>query len=226
MTTSADERLAWRARWERATHIPLIVVGGVFLVTYSLYVLIPDLSPGWTSVFVGTLALVWVVFLADYLIRLFVSPRGTRAAFARHNAIDLLSVLLPVFRAFRIVGLVRDIPYFRARSAQSIRLEVVAFATGYAVLFVYFLALATLDAERTAPGATITSFGDAVWWACVTLATVGYGDTYPVTVPGRIYAVILMMGGIVIVGTTSALVISYLGERMRALTHRGDGPES
>jgi voltage-gated potassium channel len=226
MGMSADERLAFRSRWEAVTHIPLIAVGGIFLLAYSLYVLVPDPAPWLTGLLVGVLALVWVVFLADYLVRLIVSPRGTRAAFVRRNAIDLLSVLLPMFRAFRLVGLLRDIPYFRARSAQSIRLEVVAFATGYAVLFVYFLALATLDAERNAPGATITSFGDAVWWACVTLATVGYGDTYPITVTGRICAVVLMMGGIVIVGTTSALVISYLGERMRTLTHRGDRPES
>lgn len=226
MGMSADERLAFRSRWEAVTHMPLILVGGLFLLAYSLYVLVPDRGPGLTGLLVGVLALVWVVFLLDYLVRLIVSPRGTRAAFVRRNAIDLLSVLLPMFRAFRLVGLLRDIPYFRARSAQSIRLEVVAFATGYAVLFVYFLALATLDAERTAPGATITSFGDAVWWACVTLATVGYGDTYPITVTGRICAVVLMMGGIVIVGTTSALVISYLSERMRTLTHRGDRPES
>ena len=46
-------------------------------------------------------------------------------------------------------------------------------------------ALDPFEAERDAPGANITSFGEAIWWAVVTLATVGYGDTYPVTVPGR-----------------------------------------
>lgn len=225
MPMTNQQRLALRDRWEKVTRIPLIIVGALFIATYSVYVLSPELPLLPRTLLFGDLVLVWVVFLIDYLVRLLISPRGTRITFVRHNAVDLFSVLLPVFRAFRVVGLLRDIPYFRAQTPTSIRVEVVAYAVSYAVLFVYFLSLATLDAERYAPGATITSFGDAIWWACVTLATVGYGDTYPVTVLGRFYAVILMVGGIAIVGTTSALVISYLGERMRALTHRDDDPE-
>jgi voltage-gated potassium channel len=103
------------------------------------------------------------------------------------------------------------------RSGTAIRVEIVAYALAYAVFFVYFIALATLDAERHAPGASITTFGDAIWWAIVTLATVGYGDVYPVTTIGRIYAVMLMVGGVAIVGTASALVISYITERIGTL---------
>ena len=79
-------------------------------------------------------------------------------------------------------------------------------------MFIYVIALTELRLERYAPGANITSFGDAIWWAFVTIATVGYGDYYPVTVPGRFFAVVLMLGGIGIVGTASALVVSYLNE--------------
>ena len=79
------------------------------------------------------------------------------------------------------------------------------------------------NAERDAPGATITTFGDAIWWAIVTVATVGYGDTYPVTFGGRAYAVLLMIGGIAIVGTSSAVVISYLGDRMADAAPRRRG---
>jgi voltage-gated potassium channel len=161
------------------------------------------------------LALIWVLFFVDYLTRLILTPRGHRWAFVRKNLIDLLSVLFPLFRTFRLVSLLGRIPYFQGRSGTAVRSRVVIYAAGYAILFVYFIALATLQAERYAPGATITSFGDAVWWACVTLFTVGYGDTYPVTVLGRFWAVVLMAGGIVIIGTTSAIVVSYLSERVR-----------
>jgi len=45
-------------------------------------------------------------------------------------------------------------------------------------------------------GASIQSFPDALWWAVVTITTVGYGDMVPVTAAGRTIAFILMLGGI------------------------------
>ena len=65
------------------------------------------------------------------------------------------------------------------------------------------------------------TFGDSIWWAIVTITTVGYGDLYPVTPPGRFYAVLLMAGGIAIVGTASATIISYLNERVAGLRREG-----
>jgi len=64
-------------------------------------------------------------------------------------------------------------------------------------------------AEHKHPGANITKLGDAFWWAVVTLATVGYGDYYPVTLVGRIMAVIMMLLGI----GTFILFVSTLAQR-------------
>ena len=178
---------------------------------YVLWLNMPDWL--YLLIFLEILA-AWVLFLGDYLVRLSLTPKGERFLFARKNVVDLLSVIVPVFRAFRVVNLLRRVPYFRVKSAAAVRAEVVTYAIAYAVIFVYFISLAALSAERSAPGATIDSFGDAIWWACVTLATVGYGDTYPVTIGGRIYAVMLMAGGVVIIGTASALVLSYITERI------------
>ncbi len=220
---SVQRRLAYRDRWESVTLVPLILASAGFIVTYSLLVLLPTVSTEIYGLFFIILVLVWLVFVVDYVVRLVVTPRHHRWAFVRANVIDLLSVFLPLFRTFRIVALFGRIPYFQGRSGTAVRSRVVIFAASYAILFVYFVALATLQAERGAPHATIVSFGDAVWWACVTLFTVGYGDTYPVTVPGRIWAVALMAGGIVIIGTTSALVVSYLTERVGR--HKESQPE-
>ncbi len=54
-----------------------------------------------------------------------------------------------------------------------------------------------------------------MWWGFATIATVGYGDYTPVTIPGRIVAVGLMLGGIVIVGIVTATVVSSLTEQVQ-----------
>jgi voltage-gated potassium channel len=74
--------------------------------------------------------------------------------------------------------------------------------------------LAAYDAERGAPDATMTGYGDAVWWAFTTITTVGYGDQYPVTGPGRLVAVLLMLGGIALLGVVTAAVASWFVGRV------------
>jgi voltage-gated potassium channel len=76
-------------------------------------------------------------------------------------------------------------------------------------------AVAVLDAEQNAPGANITSFGDALWWACTTVTTVGYGDRYPVTTEGRMIAVVLMVVGIGVVGAVTASVAAWMVSRVQ-----------
>jgi voltage-gated potassium channel len=65
------------------------------------------------------------------------------------------------------------------------------------------------------------SAGDAFWWAIVTLATVGYGDYYPVTLWGRVGAIALMTVGIGIFG----VLASYLANLFLPQTPDDDWPE-
>ena len=67
--------------------------------------------------------------------------------------------------------------------------------------------------EAGAAGSNIHDFGDALWWAVVTVTTVGYGDRFPVTPGGRGVAVVLMLVGIGLVGTVTATVASYFIEQ-------------
>jgi voltage-gated potassium channel len=60
--------------------------------------------------------------------------------------------------------------------------------------------------ERDAPGANITSFGDAIWWTSETVSTVGYGDFYPVTPAGRIVAIVLFVNGIALLSAVTATI--------------------
>ncbi|MGI9823209.1 potassium channel family protein [Agromyces sp. Marseille-Q5079] len=203
-----------RIAWERRTAMPLVVLGVAFIIAYSVYVLTPSIPRGPDTVLFWILILAWLVFVVDVTVRIVLTPRGGRWAFARSHPIDVLSAVIPVFRAFRVLTLLHAVPYLQRRSGAAVRANIVIYAASYAIVFVYFIALATLQVERYAEGATITTFGDAIWWAIVTIATVGYGDMYPVTTAGRFYAVFLMAGGVVIVGTASATIISYINERV------------
>ncbi|WP_136708656.1 potassium channel family protein [Agromyces sp. H66] len=211
-----------RTHWEQRTATLLVVLGGVFIVAYSVVVLWPDAPPAVRALLIVLLGMVWVVFIAEVVARIVLTPRGQRWAFVLRHPVDVLSAVLPLFRALRVVSMLGEVPYLKRRSGTAVRTRIVVFALSYALMFVYFIALATLAAERDAPGATITSFGSAVWWAVVTIATVGYGDTYPITVPGRIYAVMLMVGGVAIVGTASATIISLINERIGQVRQRHD----
>jgi voltage-gated potassium channel len=216
---TADAR---RLRWEARTSTALAVLGTAFLAAYSVLVLLPDLEGPLLLVTAGVLIITWAVFAVDMIARVALSDRGRRWRFLLTHPLDVLALFMPLFRALRVVTLLRHIPLFAGGSGNAVRSSVGAHAAIYATVFVYVIALATLQAERGADGATITTFGDAVWWALVTLTTVGYGDTYPVTAVGRFLAALLMGGGLVIVGTTSAIVVSYISERVTVARTSGD----
>ncbi len=214
----ADTRSPKEAAWEKITTIPLIFFSFVFLVGYSVLILDDEVfTTGIDKYILGTLAAIWLVFIIDYVARLTFAT--DKAVFFRRNLIDLLSVIIPFFRPFLLLMYLSRLRYFRGRKGSSVRARLVAYAASFAIMYIFVLSLAVYAAERNAPGATITSFGDSVWWAMVTISTVGYGDYYPVTIPGRVYATMLMLGGMVIVGLTTATVVSFLGERVQ-VAHR------
>jgi voltage-gated potassium channel len=92
--------------------------------------------------------------------------------------------------------------------------RIVVYTVSGVLLLIYTSSLAVFDKERFLPGATINSFGKALWWSITTVTTVGYGDVYPVTNTGRIIAVLLMIGGISLVGVITAALASWIIERV------------
>src|ERR1039458_3871867 len=99
------------------------------------------------------------------------------------------------------------------------------------VLIVFACAGLILSFETHAKGSNIHSFADALWWAVVTVTTVGYGDRYPVTAGGRGIAVVLMLVGIGLIGVLTATVTSFFVENQAdastaELTERLDRMES
>jgi voltage-gated potassium channel len=76
------------------------------------------------------------------------------------------------------------------------------------VLLLIFASISILNVE-TDPGSNIKTAEDALWWAFVTITTVGYGDKYPVTTEGRAIAAVLMLGGVGLFGTFTGYVASW-----------------
>jgi voltage-gated potassium channel len=105
-------------------------------------------------------------------------------------------------------------------AASGLRGKVAIYVIGGSSLLAFCAALAVLDAERRNHDASITDFGDAMWWAVTTMTTVGYGDEYPTTRPGRLVASVLMVAGIALLGTVTATLASWLVDQVRAEEER------
>lgn len=197
-------------RWERFTYWPLIIASLLWLIAYS-WKSIAD-ATGDLAVFLWTLiGLTYLVFVVDYLVRLALAK--PRAPWFRGHLLDLAIVAIPMLRALRLLRVLTAMTFGRQSAGTVLRSRIAIYGAGASLLVIYLCALAVLDIERNAPGANIVTFGDAIWWAFVTVATVGYGDYYPVTGLGRVWAVALMAGGIAIVGTVTATVSSYVIEK-------------
>lgn len=196
-----------RIRWERLTEIPLLVAGISFLFAYSWQVLAAPTTAVYALMEWITIV-VWVFFGVDYLVRLALSQGKVRWFF--RNFFDFIVIVLPPLRPLRLLRLVLLIRVFQRHAPVLVRNRILSYASLTTVLLTYIAALAVLEAER--PYGAITTFGDSLWWALVTLTTVGYGDYAPVTGVGRTIAVGLMLGGIVLVGIIVGTLSSWIIE--------------
>jgi voltage-gated potassium channel len=123
-----------------------------------------------------------------------------------------------LFRLARLSRLARILRAFRGRQQKDLVRDVIANRSQYALFITMLLVVVVLTVgsvlilqfESASPDANITTGGDALWWAFVTLTTVGYGDRFPVTQLGRATAVAVMFAGIGLIGALASLLASVL----------------
>jgi voltage-gated potassium channel len=168
-------------------------------------------------------------FIYDFSLRFTTAPDRKNYFFRNYGWADLLAIipLFRIFRLFRIYKAYRIVKKYgikyiltylsenRAASALYILILMV-------LLIIEFGAIFVLQAEGKSPDANITTAGDAIWWAYVTITTVGYGDRYPVTFGGRLVGILVMTTGVAVFATFAGLISSKL---LAPPAAKGEPPE-
>lgn len=198
-------------RWERRAEWPLAGVATIFLIVYSIQVL-ADPQGRTKDVLEVILAVTYVLFVVDYLVRLGLASHRSRWFF--QHLIDLAIVALPFLRPLRLLRLLVLFSALQKAVGGAIRGRVITYTAFSSILLIYVASLAILEEERAVEGSVIKNLGDAVWWSITTVTTVGYGDLSPVTTGGRVVAVFLMIGGISLVGLVTATLASWVIEKV------------
>jgi voltage-gated potassium channel len=166
------------------------------------------------------------IFLADFIYNI-TGAKPKSAYFIRQRGwLDLLGSI-PSFGFFQLTALLRLARLSRlARISRLLggqkrkalvqdvldnRGQYAAFITVLAAGIVLCVAsILVLQFESRSPDANIKTGGDALWWAVVTITTVGYGDYYPVTSLGRLTGVSVMFAGVGIIGALASILASIL----------------
>jgi voltage-gated potassium channel len=178
----------------------------------------------------------WVftlVFTAEYLVRIWVTPRRWHYIFSFYGLVDLASILpsylslfftgasylliirlLRVLRIFRILKLVRysSEANVLVRSMMLSRRKIMVFFSSVLVLATIFGSLMFLV---EGPENGFSSIPKSVYWTIVTITTVGYGDITPQTIIGQIIASIAMLTGYSIIAVPTGILTAELAVEMQ-----------
>lgn len=197
----------------------------ISIITFSIET-VPNLKPQTRTILQSTELICVIVFTLEYLLRIFVADSKPKFVFSFYGIIDLLAILpfylsfgvdlrslraLRFLRLFRVLKLVR---YNRAmnhftRAIKSAKEEILLFVL-ITLILIYFAAVGIYYFENQAQPEHFSSIFDSLWWAIITLTTVGYGDVYPITVGGKIFTFLILMIGLGIVAIPTGIISSAL----------------
>ena len=172
-------------------------------------------------------SLVSVILLYDFFAHVF-SKRGRVRYLLTYGWLDLLGALpgLPVLRLARIPSLVvmlRELRETTPKDARMAARQRLAESTLLTVVLVVLLVVTVgsiliVLIEAPVENANIKTGEDAVWWAIVTVATVGYGDKFPVTPLGRLIGTAMIVMGV----SLFSVLTSYIATQFMAM-RKGTG---
>ena len=209
----------------------------IFMILVILLSILPLCFKQTSNVFTVIDTVCLIIFIIDYLLRWITADykynKKSFVSFARYPfgifaIIDIVSILPSIsalnngFKLLRVFRMVRAFRVFRAfkmfRYSKSVKIIVSVFkkskesliAVGtFAVAYIIISALIVFNVEPE----SFNSFFDAIYWATVSLTTVGYGDIYPITTIGRIVTMVSSIFGIAIVALPAGIITAgYMSE--------------
>jgi len=162
-----------------------------------------------------------MIFLYDFFVQLYKRKKRWQYFFT-YGWLDLLSSL-PVIDQFRYVRVLRIFRILRiVKSINRLYKFIITNKKASLYGLIVFVSTITLILSSTfvlyieKDVGNIQTAEDALWWSYITITTVGYGDYYPVTNPGKLVASILILNGIAIFGT----IVSYITDKVNTIKKR------
>ena len=207
-------------------------VGLIFFILLSVLLVmldsIPEIHDAWGVWLLAGEWLITALFTAEYLLRLYVVSRPTRYAFSFFGLVDLLAILptyisifLPGMHFLTTVRIIRLLRIFRVlklvqfmgeghqlwQALKRSRHKITVFLT---TVFTVVVTVGSLMYLIEGPQHGFTSIPKSIYWAIVTMTTVGYGDIAPKTPLGQIVASLLMVVGYGIIAVPTGIVTSEM----------------
>ena len=213
--------------------IILIVLSVLLLIVDS----IPDLPQGIRLYLRSTEYIFLGIFALEYILRVWTAPKKSGYIFSFFGIVDLLA-LVPFILTMgtidmRILRVVRLLRIFRIMKLSRYDNAMVRFGDALMDMkeeFVIFLFASSLVLLISAVGIWhfehevqpegFSSIISCLWWAIITLATVGYGDLYPITPGGKIFTSIIVMSGMGVLAVPAGLVTSALYKITKKSKHK------
>ena len=203
-------------------------IQGLILLSIVLFSVetLPNLKPETRTLLYAIDVFCVIVFTIEYLLRIYVADKKLKFVFSFFGIIDFLAILpfylsfgvdLRSLRALRFLRIFRILKLARYNKAINHFLTAIKSAKEEIILFIiitliliYFSAIGIYYFENQAQPEHFSSIFDSLWWAIITLTTVGYGDVYPITVGGKVFTFLMLLIGLGIVAIPTGIISSAL----------------
>ena len=230
------------SNWDKVINIFIIILI-VLNVTAVMLETVPSIDAPLKKFFNDFDLFSVIIFTIEYILRVWSSNHDPKYKHSIHGRlkymlspaalIDLLAILpfyIHVFvgldlRVLRILRLMRFFRLFRLTAySKATKLVTNVFKSRANELMLAFILTSFLIViascmvyfvEYPAQPDKFSSIPDTMWWAVVTLTTVGYGDMYPITVIGKVFTVTILLAGVALLALPAGIITSGFLEEMR-----------